>query len=157
MLRESHKEVTQKNASIEMKKLHHQVKHVYQVVEQAVNTPFVKEKRQKIHDELLGQLQSIIVASYTAADAKRIQYRIAAQNKNLLTALLYDNVPLTNNLAERAIRPIVVARKISGGSRSNSGAKIHAINMSVIQTMKMKKQPIIPTLQTYILSALSNN
>lgn len=51
-------------------------------------------------------------------DAGAKYNKTAAQNKNLLTALLYENVPLTNNLAERAIRPMVVTRKISGGSRS---------------------------------------
>jgi hypothetical protein len=29
--------------------------------------------------------------------------------------------------------------------------------MSIIQTMKMKNQPIIPTLHRYITSALENN
>jgi transposase len=151
LLRESHKEVTQKESSEEMKLLHQKIKHIYQQLEQATSKPFVKEERQKMHNELLGQLHAIITTRYTSTDASRIQYRIAAQNKNLLTALLYENVPLTNNLAERAMRPIVVTRKISGGSRSRRGATIHAINMSVIQTMKMKQQPIIPTLQKYLL------
>jgi len=157
LLRESHKEVTQKTVSMEMKQLHQEIKHIYQQLEQSVTKPFVKEERQKIHDELLRQLHAIIITGYISEDAKRIQYRIAAQNKNLLTALLYANVPLTNNAAERAIRPMVVTRKISGGSRSRQGAKIHAINMSVLQTMKMKQQSIIPTLQKHIFTALSNN
>jgi transposase len=154
LLRESHKEVTQKESSEEMKLLHQQIKQIYQVLSQGISKPFVKEERQKIHVELLEQLQSIIATAFNAEDAKRIQYRIASQNKNLLTALLYENVPLTNNMAERAIRPIVVTRKISGRSRSRQGAQIHATNMSVIQTMKMKNRPIIPTLQQHILSAL---
>ena len=157
LLRESHKEVTQKESSEEMKQLHQEIKHLYQQLEQAVTKPFVKEERQKIHAELLEQLHAISTTGYISEDAQRIQYRIASQNKNLLTALLYENVPLTNNLAERAIRPMVVTRKISGGSRSRNGATIHAINMSVIQTMKMKQQPIITTLHNYILTALSNN
>ena len=32
-------------------------------------------------------------------------------------------VPAHNNLAERSVRPLVVARKISGGSRSPQGSK----------------------------------
>lgn len=157
LLRESQKEVTQKTCSEEMKQLHQRLKHLYQQLEQTITKPFSKEERQKIHDELLRQLQSIITTVFSAEDAKRIQYRIASQNKNLLTALLYDGVPLTNNLAERTIRPLVVTRKISGGSRSREGATMHAINMSILQTIKMKKQPIIPTLQNHILLALANN
>lgn len=157
LLRESHKEVTQKTASEEMKALHAKVKAIYQMLAQTVSKPFITEQRQPIHQALMQEVQTIIKTQYQQADAKRIQYRIASQNKNLLTALLYENVPLTNNLAERAIRPLVVTRKISGGSRSSSGATTHAINMSIIQTMKMKNQPIIPTLQNYILTALSEN
>lgn len=157
LLRESHKELTQKTVSEEMKKLHQQIKQIYSILDQEITKPFVKGERQRIHDELFKQLQSIITTAFSSEDAKRIQYRIATQNKNLLTALLYERVPLTNNLAERAIRPLVVTRKISGGSRSKNGAKIHAINMSVLQTIKMKKQPIIPTLQNHLLNALSKN
>ncbi|MCA1811389.1 MAG: IS66 family transposase [Thermoplasmatota archaeon] len=41
----------------------------------------------------------------------------------------------TNNRAERAIRPLVVARKISGGSRSHKGARVRALLTSVQQTL----------------------
>ena len=138
LLRESHKEVTQKTVSEEMKQLHTKVKTLYKKLAATIATPFVPEERQKIYEILLQQIQTISKTAYISDDAKRIQYRIASQNKNLLTALLNENVPLTNNLAERAIRPMVVTRKISGGSRSRRGAKTHAINMSILQTMKMK-------------------
>lgn len=157
MLRESHKEVTQKTVSEEMKKLHQQIKQIYEQLSLAVSKPFVKTERQRVYEELCKELQIIIATPYTQEDAKHIQHRIASQNKNLLTALLYEHVPLTNNLAERAIRPMVVTRKISGGSRSHPGAKTHAINMSVLQTMNMKKQPIIPTLQKHFLTVLEIN
>lgn len=157
LLRESHKEVTQKTASEEMQQLHTKVKTLYEELAETIATPFVLEERQKVYELLLQQIQTISKTPYTADDAKRIQYRMTSQNKNLLTAILYEDVPLTNNLAERAIRPMVVTRKISGGSRSRNGAKTHAINMSVLQTMKMKNQPIISTLQKHILYALSNN
>src|SRR5258708_3662065 len=157
LLRESHKEVTQKTPTEAMKKLHQQIKQIYQQLEQVTSKPFVKEERESMYATLLTEIQTISNTAYTAGDAKRIQYRITSQNKNLLTALMYENVPLTNNLAERAIRPMVVTRKISGGSRSRDGATIHAINMSVLQTMKMKNQPIIPALQKYILNALTKN
>ncbi|MCK4765235.1 MAG: transposase [Candidatus Aminicenantes bacterium] len=52
-----------------------------------------------------------------------MQTRISNQNTNLITALLHRNVSLTNNHSERNIRCFVVARKISGGSRSKDGAK----------------------------------
>ena len=92
---------------------------------------------------------------HNTADSLRIQTRIRNQGDTLLTALLIPNVPLTNNLAEQKIRPMVITRKISGGSRSDEGAMTHAVNMSVFQTIKMRNQPIISTLRNYILKGIS--
>lgn len=59
-----------------------------------------------------------------------------------------------NNLAERAIRPVVLMRKISGGSRSFKGAIIHETNLSVIETLKRenKKQDIFPAMRKLVLN-----
>ncbi|GAC1385125.1 MAG: hypothetical protein NVSMB33_14020 [Ktedonobacteraceae bacterium] len=35
----------------------------------------------------------------------------------------FAGVPAHNNLAERSVRPLVIARKISGGSRSSKGSE----------------------------------
>ena len=43
-------------------------------------------------------------------------------------------VPSENNAAERAIRPAVVARKISGGTRSPKGSTTASILRSVFET-----------------------
>jgi len=55
------------------------------------------------------------------------------------------------NAAERAIRPMVLTRKISGGSKTPNGARIHAVNMSVIETIVKRKLPLLNTLQEYLL------
>ncbi|MBX8633308.1 MAG: transposase [Thermoplasmata archaeon] len=44
----------------------------------------------------------------------------------------------TNNRAERAVRPVVIAGKISGGSRSNSGAAMFEKLASVMRTMNLR-------------------
>lgn len=43
-------------------------------------------------------------------------------------------IPSENNAAERAIRPAVVARKISGGSRSERGSKTCGILRTLFET-----------------------
>jgi transposase len=45
-------------------------------------------------------------------------------------------IPAENNLAERDLRPLVIARKISFGSQSDSGAKTREILMTVLHTLK---------------------
>jgi transposase len=53
-------------------------------------------------------------------------------------------VPPDNNLAERDLRPTVIARKVSFGSSSDAGAKTRSILMSVLHTLNKRRadQPL---------------
>jgi hypothetical protein len=48
------------------------------------------------------------------------------------------NIPADNNRAERELRPLVIARKISFGSQSDAGARTREILMTVLHTLKIK-------------------
>lgn len=48
------------------------------------------------------------------------------------------NVPADNNFAERTLRPLVIARKVSFGSQSDAGAKTREILMSLLFTLKQR-------------------
>lgn len=48
--------------------------------------------------------------------------------------VLYSTVPADNNLAERSLRPLVVARKISGGTRSSTGSRVRLALASLFGT-----------------------
>ena len=151
LLRVSHESLNQAKNSKEMKVLHCQLKTIFQKLNQIIQEPFDLKGRKLKHKTIWLKLQTIIKTKYNNQYAKKVQTRIKNQDKNLLTAILHQDVPLTNNLAERAIRPLVVKRKISGGSRSNDGAATTAVNMSVIQTIKMKDLPFFSTLKSIIL------
>lgn len=120
-----------------------------------INLPFNQGERMLMYQVCSSLFDTIIKESNTPPDVRAIQTRLNNQQKanhnNYLTALLYEDVPLDNNQAERGVRPAVIVRKISGGSRSNPGAETFAVNMSIIQTLKMRNQPLIPTLHTLIL------
>ena len=47
--------------------------------------------------------------------------RIAKYLPELFTFVADPAVPSTNNAAERSVRPVVIQRKISGGTRSPAG------------------------------------
>jgi len=49
-------------------------------------------------------------------------------------------IPADNNLAERELRPLVIARKISFGSQSDAGARTRETLMTVLHTLR-KKNP----------------
>jgi len=48
------------------------------------------------------------------------------------------NIPADNNMAERELRPLVIARKISFGSQSDAGARTREILMTVLHTLKKR-------------------
>ncbi len=58
-------------------------------------------------------------------------------------------VPAHNNLAERSVRPLVIARKISGGTRSPQGSKTRTGLASLFQTWSA--QQLNPFLQCLAL------
>ena len=47
-------------------------------------------------------------------------------------------IPADNNLAERELRPLVIARKISFGSQSDAGARTRETLMTVLHTLRKK-------------------
>ena len=49
-------------------------------------------------------------------------------------------MPLDNNLAERDLRPTVIARKVSFGSQSEAGAKTRGVLMTVLVSLR-KQHP----------------
>jgi len=48
----------------------------------------------------------------------------------------------TNNFAERELRLLVIARKVSFGSQSDAGAHTREILISVSHSMRLRKIPI---------------
>jgi hypothetical protein len=66
--------------------------------------------------------------------------------KKLFTFLTRPGMSPTNNHAERALRGPVLSRKISFGSRSNTGANAFAVLASLLGTARRQNQPPIPLL-----------
>ena len=62
---------------------------------------------------------------------------------HLLRFLDHDGVDATNNLAEREIRPAVIARKLSAGNRTDEGAETHAVLASVLRTCRRQGRDIL--------------
>ena len=56
----------------------------------------------------------------------------------ILRQVAEPNLPLTNNPAESALRPMVIARDISHGTRCASGSRAYALLASVIETCRLR-------------------
>src|SRR6202023_1797489 len=63
-----------------------------------------------------------------------VRNRLNKQRDHIFTVLDYDGVDATNNLAERQLRPAVIARKISCGNKTQKGARPWQIRTSLAAT-----------------------
>ena len=61
----------------------------------------------------------------------------------LFTFVEFPDVPSENNAAERAIRPCVIARKVSGGTRSRKGSNTKMILMSLFGTWQAQGHDLL--------------
>jgi transposase len=87
---------------------------------------------------LYDRLSLIHNASYTDKDCQRLARRLEKYRFELFTFLERENVDATNNHAERVIRPAVLMRKNYYGNRSERGAIVQAILMSIFRTLEMR-------------------
>jgi transposase len=62
-------------------------------------------------------------------------------------------IPSENNAAERAVRPAVVARKISGGSRSAKGSKTCSVLRTLFETWSLQGRNTIDACQQMIAAS----
>lgn len=74
---------------------------------------------------------------------ERIRNRIFKQIDHLFTFLDHPDVDATNNLAERQLRPAVIARKISCGQRTRSGADAWEVLASLAASATQRAQSFI--------------
>jgi len=98
--------------------------------------PISDEEYYRQADVIARQIKKIM-----AADAQHLAIRnfqsIFRENKKKLFRWVKDRrIPADNNLAERDLRPTVIARKVSFGSQSEEGAKTRGILMTVLHTLK---------------------
>jgi transposase len=64
--------------------------------------------------------------------------RLVQFEAELFTFVEYPEVPSENNAAERSVRPRVIARKISGGTRSSEGSKTMVVLASLFETWRLR-------------------
>jgi transposase len=68
----------------------------------------------------------------------------------------HPSIPAENNRAERELRPLVIARKISFGSQSEQGLKTREVLMSVLHTLRKRSDDVFVAF-TQALDSLAIN
>jgi len=95
--------------------------------------------RGKVHAEL----DRLLAGTYTDPDNARLAKLLRKHRGSVLRFLDHDAVDATNNLAEREVRPAVIARKQSAGNRTEAGAETHAVLASVFRTYRRQGRDIL--------------
>ena len=117
-----------------------QFAHLYTEVREIIARPFDQEERARMREKFLKQLTYI--AQPDPIDPHKLATLKASLHKNstsYFTCLLHQNIPPDNNKAERALRHLVLKRKISFGSRTQAAANTMSILASVLLSLWWRK------------------
>lgn len=103
----------------------------------ALDTTTLSPRQRARHATVLERQAHALARCYDktpAHPAHTLAKRLYRYEGELFTFIRVPGVAATNNLAERAIRPFVIARKISGGARSPTGSQIRCDLATVFHT-----------------------
>ena len=107
---------------------------------QAMDDGPEKEREALKIEKRLARLTTMPV---TKGKATTLQKRIKKYRQDLIRFVTHPDVEFHNNRAERQIRPMVISRKVSFGSNTQSGALRHCIINSIVETCKLQdRDPI---------------
>jgi transposase len=90
--------------------------------------------RRTVTGKLEAKLDRMLETRRRNAANRRLARHLKHEQLWLFTFLHCFGLDATNNTAERAIRGMVIARKVWGGSRTWAGARTHQILASVLRT-----------------------
>jgi len=110
-----------------------------------------KEKRSYFEKKL----RRLLAKDWKDGEAKKMKKRLEKHFNSLFTFLEYD-VEFSNNRAERGLRPCVVARKISYGSRSKTGALHYATLKSIVETCNLKEHDFMDYAKEYLIERITS-
>ena len=90
--------------------------------------------------DLERKLEELLARPRPTNVEEKLRRRLEKQQDHLFTFLDHAEVDATNNLAERQLRPAVIARKVSCGNKTTSGARTWEILTSLAATATQQGQ-----------------
>jgi transposase len=111
--------------------------------------------RQQLYQEMRAKLLALAQQDWQDPDCQRLAHRIEKHLEELLLWLRNPDVTPDNNEAERELRPAVITRKTSFGSRSRQGAHAFAVLLSLIRTWERQGDDFFTLGQDILIAACS--
>lgn len=106
--------------------------------------------------EVETQIKAAMEAPAQHMGIRRIQDIFTEHGGRLYHWADNRQVPADNNLAERDLRPTVIARKVSFGSQSDAGAHTRSVLMTVAHTLRKRGKDVAGRLK-YVLDELAKD
>jgi len=102
-------------------------------------------------DTLKARARALVDTPRAQAIEEKVRMRLWKQRDHLFTFLEHVQVPATNNLAERQLRPAVIARKISCGNKTQKGAQAWAVLASLAASCRQSGRSAINEISNRVL------
>ena len=93
------------------------------------------------------RLNRIMAAVPLGEAGRKLRKRIAANRAHLFVFITNRDVPYTNNVSERHLRPSVIFRKVTNGFRCEWGAETYAAFRSLVSTAKLNRASVLDVLR----------
>jgi len=106
-----------------------------------------KKRRLRMLDNCKAELVMWVTTAKVHKNLRKLAGLIENGGDDWLTPILYSEVPLDNNEAERSIRPFVIMGKVMGCLRSEAGKQVYETMMSLVSTWKKQNKNVFYTLQ----------
>jgi transposase len=124
----------------------------------------IGRRRDRLLDTTLAQyradldrrLDRVLALPRRGQAAEKLRRRIARDREHLFVFITDRDVPATNNVSERALRPSVIFRKVTNGFRSEWGAQTYAAFRSVVSTAKTNNRSVLADLRRVLSTASSS-
>ena len=98
-----------------------------------------QEEKETFYVALCGDVERLgLLYARTKHPCRALAKRVLRHQDELFQFVLVAGLAADNNLAERSLRPLVVVRKISGGTRSPQGSQTRTTLASIFATLKAR-------------------
>ena len=103
--------------------------------------------------DLDGRLTRLLAREPTMPTARKLRKGVEKCRDKLFVFVTRREVPATNNVSERHLRPSVIFRKVTNGFRSAWGAKVYADICSIVATGHLNGRTALEAIRNCLAGA----
>lgn len=116
-----------------------------------------QRKRKELEERLYALAKPWLPAQCPEARPQTVlSKRVESFLSELFVFVERPEVPSENNAAERSVRPAVIARKVSGGTRSSKGSSTKSVLLSLFGTWQVQGRDTLEACRQMLISSASN-